>query len=189
MKPTLQATQQDMQVLKQLTLAAQLAKLGPVELVAYDRVLEANQGNVELTTELMHNCTLFVTVEPCVMCAYALRCDLRAPFRSLCRSPCKADLCLDRLIGLTQVVFGCGNEHFGGCGSVLSVHEVGRSCRFLSLCLKRHACCSMALVATGPMPYRPRLASQLTPQSTFCAAFTSRSTQSRLSLARRRPGS
>ena len=43
---------------------------------------------------------LFVTVEPCVMCAFALR-----------------------LIGLCDVVFGCRNDRFGGCGSVLDVHE------------------------------------------------------------------
>jgi tRNA-specific adenosine deaminase 2 len=46
-------------------------------------------------------CTLYVTVEPCVMCAAALR-----------------------IIGLTNVVYGCGNDRFGGCSSVLDVHEI-----------------------------------------------------------------
>lgn len=45
-------------------------------------------------------CTLFVTVEPCIMCASALR-----------------------QIGVRRVVFGCGNDKFGGCGSVLSLHD------------------------------------------------------------------
>ncbi|KAL7751834.1 tRNA(adenine34) deaminase [Sorochytrium milnesiophthora] len=42
---------------------------------------------------------LYVTVEPCVMCASALR-QLR----------------------IRKVYFGCGNDRFGGCGSVLDVH-------------------------------------------------------------------
>lgn len=45
--------------------------------------------------------TLYVTVEPCVMCAAALR-----------------------LIGLTKVVFGCSNDRFGGCGSVLDIDSI-----------------------------------------------------------------
>jgi tRNA-specific adenosine deaminase 2 len=44
--------------------------------------------------------TLYVTVEPCVMCAAALR-----------------------IIGLLNVVYGCDNDRFGGCGSVLPVHD------------------------------------------------------------------
>ena len=43
---------------------------------------------------------LYVTVEPCIMCAAALR-RLR-----LCR-----------------VYFGCYNERFGGCGSIIPVHR------------------------------------------------------------------
>eukprot|EP00730_Choanoeca_flexa_P012970 TRINITY_DN4829_c0_g1_i3.p1 TRINITY_DN4829_c0_g1~~TRINITY_DN4829_c0_g1_i3.p1 ORF type:complete len:183 (+),score=30.94 TRINITY_DN4829_c0_g1_i3:36-584(+) len=77
------------------------------ELVAYDRLLASQFGNVQATTSLLKQCTLFVTVEPCIMCAYALR-----------------------LMGLTKVVFGCGNEHFGGCGSVLSIHNHGASADF-----------------------------------------------------------
>lgn len=41
---------------------------------------------------------LYVTVEPCVMCAAALR-----------------------HLGIGRVYFGCHNERFGGCGSVMSV--------------------------------------------------------------------
>ena len=47
------------------------------------------------------NHTLYVTVEPCVMCAAALR-----------------------IMGLAKVKFGCSNERFGGCGSVLNAHNL-----------------------------------------------------------------
>jgi tRNA(Arg) A34 adenosine deaminase TadA len=47
-------------------------------------------------------CTLYVTVEPCIMCAGALS-----------------------ILRFKEVVFGCGNDRFGGCGSILSVHEEG----------------------------------------------------------------
>jgi tRNA-specific adenosine deaminase 2 len=42
---------------------------------------------------------LYVTVEPCIMCASALR-----------------------QYGIRTVYYGCGNDRFGGNGSVLSVH-------------------------------------------------------------------
>jgi len=42
---------------------------------------------------------LYVTVEPCMMCASALR-----------------------QVGVSVVFYGCENERFGGCGSVLSVN-------------------------------------------------------------------
>jgi len=43
---------------------------------------------------------LFVTIEPCIMCAAALS-----------------------AIGVAHVIFGPGNDKFGGCGSVLALHE------------------------------------------------------------------
>ncbi|KAG8770431.1 tRNA(adenine34) deaminase [Ceratobasidium sp. 428] len=43
---------------------------------------------------------LYVTVEPCIMCASALR-----------------------QVGLRATYFGAANERFGGCGSVLDVNE------------------------------------------------------------------
>ncbi|GJP48121.1 hypothetical protein CLOM_g7399 [Closterium sp. NIES-68] len=45
---------------------------------------------------------LFVTCEPCIMCAGALS-----------------------LLGLSRVFYGCPNDRFGGCGSVLPVHANG----------------------------------------------------------------
>lgn len=49
-----------------------------------------------------HRCTLYVTCEPCIMCAGALA-----------------------LIGIGRVFFGCHNDKFGGCGSILHVHDDG----------------------------------------------------------------
>lgn len=43
--------------------------------------------------------TFYVTVEPCIMCARALR-----------------------LLSVRRVLYGCNNERFGGCGSVFRVH-------------------------------------------------------------------
>ena len=46
------------------------------------------------------NLTLYVTCEPCIMCAYALN-----------------------LVGIKEVYFGCKNDKFGGNGSVFSFNE------------------------------------------------------------------
>ncbi|SCU94043.1 LAFA_0F19526g1_1 [Lachancea sp. 'fantastica'] len=51
-------------------------------------------------TSVFHNITLYVTVEPCIMCASALK-----------------------QLGIQKVVFGCGNERFGGNGSILRIHQ------------------------------------------------------------------
>ncbi|GKZ00666.1 hypothetical protein MPSEU_001018800 [Mayamaea pseudoterrestris] len=45
-------------------------------------------------------CRLYVTCEPCIMCAAALS-----------------------QVGIGKVIFGCRNEKFGGCGSILCLHE------------------------------------------------------------------
>lgn len=50
---------------------------------------------------LLRNVTLYVTIEPCVMCASALS-----------------------SLGLKRCVFGASNPKFGGCGSILSVPSV-----------------------------------------------------------------
>eukprot|EP01125_Pyxidicula_operculata_P014687 TRINITY_DN491_c0_g1_i1.p1 TRINITY_DN491_c0_g1~~TRINITY_DN491_c0_g1_i1.p1 ORF type:complete len:173 (-),score=15.04 TRINITY_DN491_c0_g1_i1:94-612(-) len=46
------------------------------------------------------NLYLYVTVEPCVMCSYAML-----------------------IGGIKNVVFGCSNSRFGGCGTVLPIHQ------------------------------------------------------------------
>ena len=68
------------------------------ELEAIRSILDSSENSVEDFAE----CTLYVTVEPCIMCAAALS-----------------------RLGVKRVVFGCLNERFGGNGSILSVHEDG----------------------------------------------------------------
>ena len=48
----------------------------------------------------MQECTVYVTVEPCIMCAYALN-----------------------LARVKRVVFGTHNDKFGGNGSILSLNK------------------------------------------------------------------
>jgi tRNA-specific adenosine deaminase 2 len=55
-------------------------------------------------TTIFHHCELFVTCEPCIMCAAALA-----------------------TVGIKRVVFGCKNDRFGGCGSLLHLHNGERT--------------------------------------------------------------
>ncbi|KAL3780774.1 hypothetical protein HJC23_006712 [Cyclotella cryptica] len=50
--------------------------------------------------EILLKCDLYVTCEPCIMCAAALS-----------------------MIGIGRVFFGCRNDRFGGCGSILHLHN------------------------------------------------------------------
>lgn len=68
------------------------------EMVAIDTIIEKCRLEKLDQTDVFRNTTLYVTVEPCIMCAAALR-----------------------LVSIGLVVFGCHNERFGGCGSVLPV--------------------------------------------------------------------
>ncbi|KAI9469276.1 cytidine deaminase-like protein [Coemansia mojavensis] len=63
------------------------------ELVAIDRMIQAGIQDFK-------QMQLYVTVEPCIMCASALR-----------------------QIKIQSVVYGCGNDRFGGCDSVLQVNS------------------------------------------------------------------
>ncbi|XP_077566513.1 tRNA-specific adenosine deaminase 2 [Stigmatopora nigra] len=68
------------------------------EMVALEQLLDwCRHGNRDAGT-VCRRTVLYVTVEPCVMCAAALR-----------------------LMNICTVAYGCGNERFGGCGSVLDV--------------------------------------------------------------------
>lgn len=70
------------------------------EVVAIDKVIDWCQREGLEADDVFKDSTLYVTVEPCIMCTAALR-----------------------QIGLRKVVYGCANERFGGCGSILSVHS------------------------------------------------------------------
>lgn len=75
------------------------------EMEAIDKVLKEWQQLglcQQQVAEKFSACELYVTCEPCIMCAAALS-----------------------ILGLGRVFYGCANERFGGCGSVLSVHEDG----------------------------------------------------------------
>ncbi|KAG7357106.1 CMP/dCMP deaminase zinc-binding protein [Nitzschia inconspicua] len=61
----------------------------------------SNQFAEELRSPgIFSSCELFVTCEPCIMCASALA-----------------------TVGIKRVVFGCKNDRFGGCGSLLHLHQ------------------------------------------------------------------
>lgn len=70
------------------------------------------------TQDLARHCTLYVTCEPCIMCASAIA-----------------------QLGLTRVVYGCRNDRFGGCGSILDLlgncHVVGGVCEEEAVALLR----------------------------------------------------
>ncbi|VDN13969.1 unnamed protein product, partial [Dibothriocephalus latus] len=63
--------------------------------------------NLDFAEVLSHS-ILYVTAEPCIMCAAALRFSL--PSQPL------------------KIVYSAKNERFGGCGSVLSIHSDPSSC-------------------------------------------------------------
>ncbi|KAM5283414.1 tRNA-specific adenosine deaminase 2 [Hipposideros larvatus] len=68
------------------------------EMVAIDQALDWCRRSGKSPSEVFGSTVLYVTVEPCVMCAAALR-----------------------LMKIPLVVYGCQNERFGGCGSVLDI--------------------------------------------------------------------
>ncbi|XP_053504070.1 tRNA-specific adenosine deaminase 2 [Ictalurus furcatus] len=68
------------------------------EMVALDQVLEWCSHRDLDPKEVCKHTVLYVTVEPCITCAAALR-----------------------LLNVPLVVYGCKNERFGGCGSVLDI--------------------------------------------------------------------
>lgn len=62
--------------------------------------VEAVQRAGAYGRDVFRECTLYVTVEPCIMCASLLA-----------------------QVGIGRVVFGCHNERFGGNGSVYALHQ------------------------------------------------------------------
>ena len=70
------------------------------EIIATDQVKHYCQLNGLDYIDVFRQCSLYVTVEPCIMCAAAIR-----------------------LLCIPKVVYGCLNERFGGCGSILNVHH------------------------------------------------------------------
>ncbi|KAL4074859.1 cytidine deaminase-like protein, partial [Scleroderma yunnanense] len=81
----------------QLRNASRHAELEAIDLILADNELAPSplHGKYPLSDTI-----LYVTVEPCIMCASALR-----------------------QLGIKEVFYGCENDKFGGCGSVLGVNE------------------------------------------------------------------
>ncbi|KAG1888931.1 cytidine deaminase-like protein [Suillus fuscotomentosus] len=73
------------------------------ELEAIDFILADKELTPEPTRYPLADTVLYVTVEPCIMCASALR-----------------------QLGIKEVFYGCENDKFGGCGSVLGVNASER---------------------------------------------------------------
>lgn len=74
------------------------------EMIAIDKILKSS--NFDLQEADFSSCTLYVTCEPCIMCAGALG-----------------------ILRFKSVIYGCANDKFGGNGSILSIHEsLGGSC-------------------------------------------------------------
>ncbi|XP_022135334.1 tRNA-specific adenosine deaminase 2 [Momordica charantia] len=72
------------------------------EMEAIDILIEAWKRDGLSTSEVadkFSKCKLYVTCEPCIMCASALS-----------------------ILGIKEVYYGCANDKFGGCGSILSLH-------------------------------------------------------------------
>ncbi|KAG5559772.1 hypothetical protein RHGRI_003160 [Rhododendron griersonianum] len=73
------------------------------EMEAIDILLEQWHQNGLLAAEVAEKfakCVLYVTCEPCIMCAAALS-----------------------ILGVKEVYYGCANDKFGGCGTILSLHS------------------------------------------------------------------
>jgi len=62
------------------------------------RPLNDSKSSQLIADDVFRLATLYVTCEPCIMCAAALR-----------------------ILHLPTVVYGCANERFGGCGSVVNI--------------------------------------------------------------------
>lgn len=78
------------------------------EFIGIDKILnqyipKERWGNVEFIHLFFQDVTLYVSVEPCVMCGLALK-----------------------QLGIGKVVYGCGNDRFGGNGTVILVHNDNR---------------------------------------------------------------
>nr|GAT46138.1 cytidine deaminase-like protein [Mycena chlorophos] len=70
------------------------------ELEAIDEILADRQLTPQPRVYPLSTTTLYVTVEPCIMCSSALR-----------------------QVGIQHVFYGCANDRFGGCEGVLSVNS------------------------------------------------------------------
>ena len=64
------------------------------------RPFTPQEGERKVWETPLEGVVLYVTVEPCIMCAAAMR-----------------------QVGIEKVIYGCGNDRFGGTGGVQSIHS------------------------------------------------------------------
>ncbi|KAF9650153.1 tRNA specific adenosine deaminase [Thelephora ganbajun] len=80
--------------------ATRHAELEAIDDILSDPSLTPQDDTISGYPYLLKDTILYVTVEPCIMCASALR-----------------------QLGIREVYYGCENGKFGGCGSVLGVNR------------------------------------------------------------------
>ena len=80
--------------------ATRHAELEAIDDILSEPSLTPQDDTVSGYPYLLKDTILYVTVEPCIMCASALR-----------------------QLGIREVYYGCENGKFGGCGSVLGVNQ------------------------------------------------------------------
>jgi len=80
--------------------ATRHAELEAIDDILSNPSLTPQDATVSGYPYLLKDTILYVTVEPCIMCASALR-----------------------QLGIREVYYGCENGKFGGCGSVLGVNQ------------------------------------------------------------------
>ena len=89
-----------MQVLTFQNQATRHAELEAIDEILSNPSLTPQNDAILRDPHVLKDTTLYVTVEPCIMCASALR-----------------------QLGIREVYYGCENGKFGGCGSVLGVNK------------------------------------------------------------------
>lgn len=82
------------------------------------RAIEYVQNNVEMNEKFFSSCSIYVTVEPCPMCAYAI---------SLCR--------------FSALYYGCNNPKFGAVESNLNLFQ-NSSCHHKNISITPSICAS-----------------------------------------------
>jgi tRNA-specific adenosine deaminase 2 len=85
--------------------------------------IDAILSNDKYSKDIFRECVLYVTIEPCVMCAYALR------QLGKCDQGLINHVAISHTIynffwsGIKHVYYSCANERFGGNGSVFDIHQ------------------------------------------------------------------
>lgn len=93
------------------------------EFEAIDQVLEWCKQNNKNPDQIFQTSTLYVTCEPCIMCASALK-----------------------LRHIQNIVFGCNNDRFGGCGGVLDLCKSPEANEGVDLDITKGVCTDEAIL-------------------------------------------